>query len=61
LALRPLSNPRSQVGIIRTNCLDCLDRTNAVMSLIGQHMLMPQLVAVGLDEYVDSDVFESQN
>lgn len=23
------------MGVVRTNCLDCLDRTNAVQTLIG--------------------------
>ena len=27
-------------GVIRTNCMDCLDRTNAVQTLIGK--LMPE-------------------
>lgn len=26
---------RTQKGVIRTNCLDCLDRTNSVQALIG--------------------------
>jgi len=26
---------RQQTGTIRTNCLDCLDRTNAVQTMIG--------------------------
>ena len=28
-------NCRLQTGCIRTNCLDCLDRTNAVQNMIG--------------------------
>lgn len=28
-----------QAGIVRTNCLDCLDRTNYVQSRIGLYML----------------------
>lgn len=30
---------RAQQGLIRTNCLDCLDRTNAMQTKIGHYML----------------------
>jgi phosphatidylinositol 4-phosphatase len=33
----------SQSGVIRTNCVDCLDRTNVVQSLIAHFMLEIQL------------------
>lgn len=29
----------SQKGVFRTNCIDCLDRTNVVQSLLGSRML----------------------
>lgn len=29
----------SQKGLFRTNCIDCLDRTNVVQSLLGRRML----------------------
>ena len=29
---------RTQTGTIRTNCLDCLDRTNSVQSFLGQEV-----------------------
>jgi len=32
-----------QTGVIRTNCMDCLDRTNVVQSLLGRYMLHTQL------------------
>ncbi|XP_064600325.1 synaptojanin-1-like [Liolophura sinensis] len=38
----------NQTGTIRTNCLDCLDRTNAVQSLIGLEILGRQLESLGL-------------
>ena len=38
-----------QTGIIRTNCMDCLDRTNVVQSALAQHMLQNDLEKVGLD------------
>lgn len=28
-----------QDGVVRTNCMDCLDRTNVVQSLLGRYML----------------------
>jgi hypothetical protein len=35
---------RTQQGIIRTNCMDCLDRTNVAQSAFGQHELVQYLV-----------------
>ena len=35
----------SQGGIIRTNCMDCLDRTNVVQSAIARHILSQQFIA----------------
>jgi hypothetical protein len=32
-----------QIGSIRTNCMDCLDRTNVVQSLFGRYVLFRQL------------------
>jgi len=34
---------RKQHSVIRTNCMDCLDRTNVVQSLFGRYMLFRQL------------------
>ncbi|XP_053312664.1 synaptojanin-1 isoform X2 [Spea bombifrons] len=39
---------RTQSGTIRTNCLDCLDRTNSVQAFFGLEMLIKQLEALGL-------------
>lgn len=33
----------AQSGVIRTNCMDCLDRTNVVQSAIAGHVLTQQL------------------
>ncbi|XP_032888469.1 synaptojanin-1 isoform X2 [Amblyraja radiata] len=41
---------RSQTGTIRTNCLDCLDRTNSVQAFFGLEMLHKQLEILGLGE-----------
>jgi SacI homology domain/Inositol phosphatase len=38
-----------QTGIIRTNCMDCLDRTNVVQSALAQYMLQKDLERVGLE------------
>eukprot|EP00956_Cyclotella_meneghiniana_P028676 scaffold67500_cov70-Cyclotella_meneghiniana.AAC.7 len=32
-----------QDGVVRTNCMDCLDRTNVVQSMFGRYMLYQQL------------------
>ncbi|XP_055891837.1 phosphatidylinositol-3-phosphatase SAC1-like isoform X1 [Biomphalaria glabrata] len=37
-----------QGGVFRTNCIDCLDRTNVVQSLIAKEILQEQLVKLGL-------------
>ncbi|KAI3712783.1 hypothetical protein L1987_71348 [Smallanthus sonchifolius] len=33
----------TQIGIVRTNCVDCLDRTNVTQSMIGRKMMELQL------------------
>eukprot|EP01018_Ginkgo_biloba_P015820 Gb_04918 [translate_table: standard] len=48
-----LTNPNGervieQKGIIRINCIDCLDRTNVTQSLLGQKSLDSQLQQIGL-------------
>lgn len=37
-----------QQGVCRTNCIDCLDRTNAAQSVIAKHALGYQLYALGI-------------
>jgi len=41
---------RTQRGVIRTNCMDCLDRTNVVQSIFGRYMLYEQLAGVWNDK-----------
>lgn len=41
---------REQCGAIRTNCLDCLDRTNCVQTFLGLEMLNEQIIALGLSD-----------
>ena len=37
-----------QNGICRTNCVDCLDRTNVVQSAFARYVLNRQLLALAL-------------
>ena len=37
-----------QTSVVRTNCMDCLDRTNVVQSLLARHMLDRALVDLGI-------------
>ncbi|EPS65071.1 hypothetical protein M569_09708, partial [Genlisea aurea] len=41
-------NVESQVGVVRTNCIDCLDRTNVTQSMIARKMLEFQLRRLGV-------------
>lgn len=40
---------QTQTGIMRTNCMDCLDRTNVVQSAFAQKMLQKDLEQDGLE------------
>ncbi|KAI5861633.1 SacI homology domain-containing protein [Durotheca rogersii] len=42
---------RAQNGVARTNCIDCLDRTNAAQFVIGKRALGHQLHALGIIEH----------
>jgi hypothetical protein len=39
---------QKQEGVIRTNCIDCLDRTNLVQGYFGRRILMLQLCNFGV-------------
>ncbi|XP_031482556.1 phosphoinositide phosphatase SAC6 [Nymphaea colorata] len=48
-----------QQGIVRTNCIDCLDRTNVTQSMIGRRILESQLQRMGIlgnGETIDNHV-----
>lgn len=49
--------PRFQSGVLRTNCIDCLDRTNVAQYAYGLAALGRQLHAMGLTDKpkVDAD------
>ncbi|XP_077566614.1 polyphosphoinositide phosphatase [Stigmatopora nigra] len=42
------ANGRVQTGVLRTNCVDCLDRTNTAQFMVGKCALAYQLFALGL-------------
>ena len=39
---------KTQSGVVRTNCIDCLDRTNAAQFVISKYALGCQLQALGV-------------
>ncbi|TVU28894.1 hypothetical protein EJB05_20431 [Eragrostis curvula] len=45
--LPPLKEPKFQKGVLRTNCIDCLDRTNVAQYAYGLAALGHQLHALG--------------
>lgn len=46
-----------QKGIVRTNCVDCLDRTNLMQNLISERAFYKQLrICLNLDEKAEIDV-----
>ena len=44
-----------QSGVLRTNCMDCLDRTNVVQSACGRRALELQLKDEGIDMSLQHD------
>lgn len=48
--------PRFQSGVLRTNCIDCLDRTNVAQYAYGLAALGRQLYAVGLTDTPQLDL-----
>lgn len=45
----------AQSGIVRTNCMDCLDRTNVVQSALAQFVLSKQLADQGFSINLSTD------
>ncbi|KAG7892079.1 hypothetical protein KL905_003589 [Ogataea polymorpha] len=54
---KTLAQTKLQQGICRTNCIDCLDRTNTAQFVIGKRALGHQLHALGLikEKYLEYD------
>ncbi|KAG8176845.1 hypothetical protein JTE90_001984 [Oedothorax gibbosus] len=48
MMLRDGSVPWVQEGVFRTNCIDCLDRTNVVQSLLARESLQLQMQRLGI-------------
>ncbi|CAI2170688.1 3458_t:CDS:10 [Funneliformis geosporum] len=42
-----------QAGVFRTNCMDCLDRTNVVQSALAREVLNLQMLRLGISEFID--------
>ncbi|RIA88134.1 SacI homology domain-containing protein [Glomus cerebriforme] len=45
-----------QAGIFRTNCMDCLDRTNVVQSALAREVLNLQMLRLGILEFIDGGI-----
>uniref|UniRef100_A0AAR2K835 SAC domain-containing protein n=1 Tax=Pygocentrus nattereri TaxID=42514 RepID=A0AAR2K835_PYGNA len=43
-----VAHGRLQTGVLRTNCVDCLDRTNTAQFMVGKCALAYQLYALGM-------------
>ena len=50
---------KSQTGVVRTNCIDCLDRTNVVQSVIARQALERQLKIEGIEQLDCLDIFRN--
>lgn len=53
------ADTRLQLGFFRTNCMDCLDRTNVAQAMIAKESLLRQLHFLGLagEQVQDLDAF----
>ncbi|KAI9298428.1 hypothetical protein K502DRAFT_311669 [Neoconidiobolus thromboides FSU 785] len=45
---------KQQIGIMRTNCMDCLDRTNVVQSILAKTVLTQQLQTLGIFQQIEN-------
>lgn len=48
-----------QKGVFRTNCMDCLDRTNVVQSVISRNLLLKQLAGINVGPRITGEAFQS--
>lgn len=46
---------KKQIGIVRTNCMDCLDRTNVAQSACASRILEKQLAEEGIEINLEKD------
>lgn len=54
-----LESTKLQKGIVRTNCIDCLDRTNAAQFIICKEALSHQLASLGIISKPTSLAYDS--
>ena len=47
-----------QDGVIRTNCIDCLDRTNFFQKMLGMAVLVVQLRLIGIKEILPEKIVD---
>lgn len=45
-----------QTGFIRTNCMDCLDRTNVIQAMVGKIILRNQLFHMNIIDQAITDL-----
>ena len=50
---------KKQTGVFRTNCIDCLDRTNVVQSVIGRNVLIRQIASIGKGPEPNGEAFQA--
>jgi len=48
-----------QDGVFRTNCIDCLDRTNVIQTVLARQALHKIFHKIGLEEAPTGEVFEN--
>ena len=53
-----ITQVKKQTGVFRTNCIDCLDRTNVVQSVLARLVLHQMLFDLKLSEKPSEDPFE---
>ena len=44
---------KEQTGVIRTSCMDCLDRTNVVQTTFARYVITKQLIECGIFKETD--------
>jgi hypothetical protein len=50
-----------QSSVVRTNCIDCLDRTNVLQSVISKWKLKEQLVRMGVMDNLEPEMHDILN
>ena len=55
---RTINKKSGQKGVFRTNCMDCLDRTNVVQSVIARNILHKNLNTLGIQSRKSTSALE---